>query len=333
MKTILKIFFTIFIFYFSIYISAFSQNLVPNPSFKEYSSCPNDFFMLPHCWYTCSGNPDYFNACDTIYDWGVPANGFGYQEAADGKGYCGFHSLSCTTPHPYYKEYLGCQLITPLIIGNKYYVSFKVNFSGGLGIGIATNNIGLLFSTQSYTDYDPYDLIYGVPTINFAHIVDTNIITDSVNWTTIKGSIIADSAYKHILIGNFFDDEHTDTIHINNSYLQRAYYYLDDVCVSEDSITCINVDNIKKNNNIYEINIYPNPTSKFINIKYNINDSKKVSCYIYNSFGILIKHIKQVNVFQNKNNIINVSKYPSGIYFIKLLTGKEVLTKKLVILK
>ncbi len=47
-------------------------------------------------------------------------------------------------------------------------------------------------------------------------------------------------------------------------------------------------------------NIYPNPTSKFINIKYNINDSKKVSCYIYNSFGILIKHIKQVNVFQIK---------------------------------
>ena len=142
----------------------FAQNLVPNPSFEDYTVCPNSYFMLPTDWYSCSATPDYFNACDSTNSFGIPINCFGYQQAADGRAYCGFYAFGFTEPPPNcYKEYLGCQLINSLQIGQKYFISFKVIFSGGFGVGIATNNIGLLFSTISFQVFARSDRDCGMP--------------------------------------------------------------------------------------------------------------------------------------------------------------------------
>ena len=47
---------------------AFAQNLVPNPSFENYSACPENIseidFALP--WTSTTGaTPDYYNSCST----------------------------------------------------------------------------------------------------------------------------------------------------------------------------------------------------------------------------------------------------------------------------
>ncbi len=313
MKTFLKIFFTILILHFAFCISVFSQNLVPNPSFEEYSNCPNDDFMLPNDWYTCSLTPDYCNACDTTNGCGVPANGFGYQEAADGKGYCGFYGLSVHSNWSY-KEYLGSELLEPLITGEKYYVSFKINFSGSPAIDMAINNIGLLFSTVSYQDFQPYDDIWSIPTLNFAHVYDTNIISDDISWTTIKGSIIADSNYQYILIGNFFDVAHTDTILVNNNYFQhKSYYFLDDVCVSMDSSICDMNSGFIENDNIQNsVSVYPSPFSDFI----------KIESYLYKNYTIKIYNILGELVIENdikdKQKTISTKNLLPGIYFISI---------------
>jgi hypothetical protein len=81
------------------------------------------------------------------------------------------------------------------------------------------------------------DLFYCDSTMsNDAHVFETNIITDSLGWTRISGTFIADSAYSIIAIGNFFADSVTDTLKFFTDFLDQSYYFLDDVCVSTDSI-------------------------------------------------------------------------------------------------
>jgi len=285
--------------------------------------------MLPTSWYSCSGDPDYFNACDSTNSFSVPYNGFGYQQAADGRGYCGFYSFNypeSLPPFPY-KEYLGCMLKNPLIVGQKYFVTFKISFCAGIGIGIASNNIGLLFSTVSFQDYQPYDNVWGIPTNNFAHIVDTSIIIDSQYWTTIKGSITADSAYKYLTIGNFFDKAHTKINVVNSNWLARSYYYLDNVCVSTDSLTCNPINAIyEKNNKEILLNVYPNPsTGKFL-IE---SDVEIWRIEIYNFSGKLIYK----NAIKESGKIpVNIDEYPSGIYLLKIIINQKIYSQKIIII-
>jgi hypothetical protein len=309
------------------------QNLVPNPSFEEYTICPTGYYMLPTDWYTCSGDPDYFNECDSTNSFGVPTNGFGYQQASDGKGYCGFYAQNIYSNWFSYKEYLGCTLINSLEIGHKYFVSFRINFSEHPAIDMATNNIGLLFSTLSYKDYSPYDSIDGIPTNNFAHIVSTNIITDSQNWTVIRGTIIADSAYHYILIGNFFDVAHTDTVLLNNNYnYHKAYYFLDEVCVSEDSLTCNSpVAIIENNSKSNSINIFPNPTTNELTLDFTLTDNYFFE--LYNVVGAKRKAVTLDIGSQTKN--IDLTDIDNGLYFYSVvdMNGNRIKTGKLIIIK
>jgi hypothetical protein len=58
------------------------------------------------------------------------------------------------------------------------------------------------------------------------------VITDTANWTLVSGSFVADSAYRYIVLGNFFDDAHTDTVHFIPGPSAAAYYLYDAICVS-----------------------------------------------------------------------------------------------------
>src|SRR5207253_1670664 len=103
---------------------------------------------------------------------------------------------------------------------------------------IATNKIGALIATYQY-----YDTTGKTSFKNYATLYADSIIKDSINWTKISGSFIADSIYKYLIIGAFFDNAHLDTLNLpfdtnGNSHNQVSYYYIDDVCVSTDSLTC-----------------------------------------------------------------------------------------------
>ena len=150
-KTLLLL--TLFTVHCSLFTILHAQNLVPNPSFEEYTTCPDNYYMLPTDWYSCSGTPDYFNSCDSTGDYSVPNNGDGNQIAFNGVGYVGLYTVYYSFMNGDYKEYIGCLLKTPLIIGAKYYISFYVSLADISNC--ASNNIGLLFSTKSYQDYQP----------------------------------------------------------------------------------------------------------------------------------------------------------------------------------
>jgi len=218
---------------------------------------------------------------------------------------------------------LGAELITPLIIGEKYFISFKASLSS-LNF-CASNNLGVLFSTVPHIDTAQTFSTWNIE--NFAHINFTLITTDTSNWTTISGDFIADSAYKYIIIGNFFNNSNTDIFITNNDTNCQIYYYIDDICVSIDSSTCDIQTDIVRHKLYNKINIYPNPTKNTVFIELNKNINAKIEIYNLSGELMLEKHIN------TKKETINLTNFNSGIYFIKLLTRKEVLTKKLVILK
>jgi hypothetical protein len=81
------------------------------------------------------------------------------------------------------------------------------------------------------------------------------------------------------------------------------------------------------------LNLYPNPSSAFVNIEYNlpsgINDGEII---IYNLNGQEIKKYKVDNTFQNLN--LNISDLSNGNYYYVLKTIKGISKgEKLIIMK
>ena len=69
------------------------QNLVPNPSFEEYNTCPNinPDIGSSNNWINPTGySPDYFNSCDpNANNYSIPENAYGFQFAKSGVAYAG----------------------------------------------------------------------------------------------------------------------------------------------------------------------------------------------------------------------------------------------------
>jgi len=218
-----------------------AQNLVPNWSFEEISSCPDDLGQveLADGWLIFRGasSCDLYHVCGHPDTAGVPMNWQGEQMPASGSGYSGVFTFSDDDGWPYYvREYMGIQLSSPLQIGTTYTATLKISATlsrGGQRMMFASNNAGLLFSTSYFfqNDLDP------VP--GYAHVVGTSVVEDTLGWTLISGSFIADSAYQFVVVGNFFSDEDTDWSLLDSAGIWNyAYYYVDDVCVSADLQFC-----------------------------------------------------------------------------------------------
>ncbi len=218
----------------------FAQNLVPNPSFEELDSCPNSMSQIDYAsgWKPFTSSPDLFHTCANF-----PGNisAFKYQCPATGNGFAG---MFCYLSNSY--EIIGIRLIDSLIIGTKYYIGFKVNLVNSAKCGI--DKLGARFSTKKYcySLNDTTNLCDSTPAPinNFAHIYSTQIITDTINWTKISGSFVADSNYKYIMIGHLFDNSATNFYPFPPDVsCSSPYYLIDNICVSTDSLTCVDIIN------------------------------------------------------------------------------------------
>lgn len=229
------------------------QNLVPNPSFENVQN-------VPCSW---AGTPAQYST--SMSNWMSPTRGttdiFSMQSPTSCYSHCfstnqyaigeqlprtGDHmsnliafGLGCGPgPQPNYREYLHVQLVNPLVVGNTYYAEYYVSLPERTYN--ASNNLGMYFSVDSINTYTCFNLNY------MPQIVDTNIITDSVNWVKISGTFVATEPYEYLTLGNMFDDNQTDTTTINDNYhLVAAYYFVDDVSVEEvscqSSTTSLNI--------------------------------------------------------------------------------------------
>lgn len=214
-----------------------AQNLVPNPSFELKDTCPYTIGFQqgdrPLYWYSWLNSPDYFHACASNGLVSVPQNGWGYQNAWDGNAYVGMLAYSMGDD---FREYVGVELIEPLEVGQRYDVRMRASLAmdgGTWPSRIACDRLGMLFTMQpnEWTGIPGPDFGFR----NFAHVHSDEILSDTANWTLVSGSFIADSAYRYLVIGNFFDDDHTDTLNMASGPTAGAYYYVDSVSVSPGS--------------------------------------------------------------------------------------------------
>src|SRR5690349_3253093 len=93
-----------------------AQNLVPNGSFEDVTTCPTGFGQLENAvpWTSFRASPDVFHGCATG-DFDVPTNLFGTRTAATGVGYAGMYCYYSALTNR--REYIGVELSEALTPG------------------------------------------------------------------------------------------------------------------------------------------------------------------------------------------------------------------------
>ncbi len=203
-----------------------AQNLVPNPSFENYSSCPTGLsqtYVLDDWNAPTSGTSDYFNACYAGAPPGVdvPNNIFGHQAALTGVGYAGGYAHGTGG----YREYLQAVLDEPLIEGECYELEMFTSPGDISWLGYGINHVGIYLSVTP-PSAEPNGAIYATPQVFYI-----NTVIDTVNWTQLTGTYIATGGEQYITIGNFFQPGNYDIELFGAPGIDYSYYYYEDVRV------------------------------------------------------------------------------------------------------
>jgi hypothetical protein len=313
----MKRFFTLSFLFFS--ITLVGQNLIPDPSAEDFVECPTGLGILetwnPN-WQSFRGTPDYFNNCSI----GLGSNNpVGFQEPRTGEGYLGLVTFSRNLLNA--REYLGVELVQPLITGEDYYLSFYVSRAHQFNaFNLASNNIGALLMTENYLNQQEQG-----PTPGFADFNVIEVVEDTVNWVHLSYKFVADSAYQYLAFGNFFVDALTDTLRIGGEPDGNvtSYYYFDDFCLTQNSNGCDFTNSIN-NQSSWEVSLFPNPCLDRLFIKQKKTIEK---IEIYNITGEILESqtLKAVNQAS-----INID-LPSGLYFISLYSEGKKTTKRFMV--
>ncbi len=215
--------------------TGFAQlNLVPNGSFEEYDTCPTSYTtpgdpQIQRCkhWYApTEGTSDYFRTCALLTsNVSIPYNWGGFQYPFDGNAYVGILAYYIDFFNPNnYSEYIQTKLNECLIQNQEYYVEFYVCRGGRQGIAI--DRIGALFTSYPISRPDAKMMIASPQVENPRH----HIIKDTINWTKISGTFIAEGGECYITIGNFYSHEATDTIMYHSDWPDDySSYFIDGV--------------------------------------------------------------------------------------------------------
>jgi hypothetical protein len=273
-------------------------------------------------WFFADGSTDYYNSCSPQGNMSVPYNVRGFQYAASGNAYIGMITYGLNEPAPpYYREPAMTKLTQTLSSGTKYYVSFKAVLTlNDFESCCASNKLGALFSKV------PYSTTNKAPINNFAHVFTNSIISDTLNWTTVAGSFVSDSAYQYITIGNFFSSPNTSYIDYKGNFPQTsaAYYYIDDVKVSTDS-TLVYAGINKHINENENFSFYPNPVETRLYV--HCPRFENLIIKIVDTLGRTV-----LNSSLQKENSIDLAILTSGIYLAIIVDTKEnkiIKTKKI----
>ena len=253
---------------------ACAQNLIPNGGLEEGDTCVQTLGIggLQH-WYSAFLHFDRLQSCAEYGAVnGLPMSTFTFQQPFEGE--------SCIGLFTYYqngqqeqREWAMVPLLEPLVVGQTYYCSFRANagFGGNAEyptIWLGNSHVGMLFTTYDRHWYqgDPYPA-----PLNTAHVYRPIVLADTVGWTLISGEFVADSAYQYLMVGNFFSNTLTDTLHFADPnsvfpWYPRGYTLIDAVCVSSSPFDC-DLGGIVSDHSAQTALLYPNPTSEELMIR------------------------------------------------------------------
>jgi hypothetical protein len=306
--------------YFAL-LSCQGQNKVPNSSFEEADTCQLGLGFRypeqgPHHWFSSWGTPDHLQNCLPYGSVnGLPLNGLTFQHAMDGSSCIGmitYHQNGLDQQ----REWVTVELLEPLLVGQVYFGSFYANaaFGGNFEypqIWLASSHIGLMF-TMAASQWD-----FPSPNPAFrdaAHIVSSEILADTTEWTLVSGSFVADSAYRYVTIGNFFSNALTDTLHFAAPesvfpWYPRSYSLIDKVCVSESPNGC-DMGSGMLEAVLANVAIFPNPAMEELAL---INAAGTL-VVIHDAMG---RSVWEGSITADEW-VLNVSSWARGLYNLRL---------------
>lgn len=212
------------------------QNLVPNPSFEDYtedpSPNPTSCGLDPvHFWFTPTRSTDYFNAdfSQQADGRGVPDNFGGYQLARTGQAYVGHQMFAPNDANSDYAEHYEVELLDTLTKDSFYRVELFLSY--GNNSNGATGQYGVLFTEEAIGDSICIPAIEDNPTV-----INTepqlsyrgDFLTDTLNWVPLCWVYQAQGGEKFMTLGAFGPLE--DLLYLGPGL--RYYYYADDVSVT-----------------------------------------------------------------------------------------------------
>lgn len=212
------------------------QNMVKNPSLEQYQKVPTDLGQVNALAYWSSANgatPDYFHARVRNVAIDVPKNRMGIAEPRTGKGYAGIYAYTSRYAKQNFREYLQVQLKQPMEQGATYCIKVHVFLAHSSNRALrALGVIGSRFVLENKhehfieTDWSPL-------------IKPDRSYIDERSWVELRGNYEAVGGERYLSIGNFAEDKKTDVVgavavdSFSNPNVDFAYYYVDDVCVTD----------------------------------------------------------------------------------------------------
>jgi len=310
---------------------SFAQNLVPNPSFEEFTECPfapGNLHTQVEYWESWNESPDFFHVCSNELDGfaGVPDNAWGSQYPIVGSAYAGLVTYVDLVENG--REYIAAELTSALTAGTTYYVMFyaSMNDGGAKESSLcATNNLGLRFFEDPDFNAFPPNANPFQPD-NFAHLNFDEVLNDSENWTLISGWFTADDAYNWVAIGNFFTDDQTAKLVLNNEDRCAGIYYIENVCVGSAPEECEYLLGVNTPKVESRPRVFPNPTTNAIHFTWpEVFRAYNISiCDLQGKEQLILSGVRS-------GQVLDVSSFQKGIYVVRFSSKDHYSTFKLVL--
>jgi len=236
-----------------------AQNLVPNPSFEEWT--PDDHISRGSAsgqkvkyWFSpTNGTPDYFDK------WSLrdedPDNWHPYDMARTGRHFMGLvarYNFELYYDEDY-REYIEVKMLEPLKPGLKYDITFHVFCAPNARFIITSMGACITKEILDSLNYDAY-----LPCENLINNSSQRFLSDKEGWMEIIGSYKAKGGEQYLTIGNFLPNSKTRVqtspgVDKYNAY-DYSYYYIDDVDVSLVGKEFFKRDTINLDNIMFKTN-------------------------------------------------------------------------------
>lgn len=207
-------------------------NYVPNPGFEntdrefcKWNQSGREYMEAIDHWDSpTESTPDLLSLRVKPHCWANPTHHSGGKQGPHyGDNMAGIKTYGLGGTNTFWHEYLSVKLDSTLVPGQRYYAEFYV--CRAVKSDKASNNIGMYFSDTAVVTRNRMPLFF-TPQVNAEKIVKSrwNI------WKKVSGVFEVDSEKNYLLIGNFYNDNVTETDDFPEGE-GGAYYYIDDVKV------------------------------------------------------------------------------------------------------
>lgn len=233
----MKVLITLLLLFSYLEIILGQENLVIDPSFEDFTSCPIGNFTELIYWYSASnGSPDYLNKCssDPSKPFSVPTHSSHHTMIPrSGSAYVAIITLHKLNHDKAIREYISTKLKKPLVSKKKYFVVFHSSplySSRKPSFQCFIDKLGCSFTK---------DLVYEVteplkPMKRYNYVGNEGKLLDQNDiWTKTSGILIGNGE-QYMTIGNFFENSETKVSQgCIDYFVIKAFYYLDDIGVYE----------------------------------------------------------------------------------------------------